>query len=201
MKILIIGGSGTIGRVIAKYLKKRHEVIVYSRSSISHSADIEDKESIIKLLNKTGKVDALICLAGEAKWDSFDNLTETDFYIGIKSKLMGQVNLVKQAMPFIKSNGSITLSTGILADHPVALTTSAAMVNGALHSFVKAWKMDENQYECRLNVVSLGLVEDAYDKYKDYFTGHVPITMEKAIQAYREVLEGDQNGEVVKVYS
>ena len=31
-----------------------------------------------------------------------------------------------------------TLSTGILADHPVELTTSAAMVNGGIHSFVKA---------------------------------------------------------------
>ncbi len=201
MKILIIGGTGTIGKVITKHFKKNNEVIVAGRSSLEYPVDIKDSKSIAHLLQKIGKLDALICLAGEAKWDAFDSLSEEDFYVGIKSKLMGQVNLVKLALPFLNDNGSITLSTGILADHPVPLTTSAAMVNGAIHSFVKALKEDSYQHTCRVNAVSLGLVEDAYEKYKDYFVDHTPISMDTAVQAYTKVVEGDQNGEIIKVYS
>ncbi|MEE9374332.1 MAG: hypothetical protein V3V00_14855 [Saprospiraceae bacterium] len=37
---------------------------------------------------------AIICISGEAKWADFNKLTQDDYYIGLKNKLMGQVNLV-----------------------------------------------------------------------------------------------------------
>jgi len=37
---------------------------------------------------------------------------------------MGQVNLVKIGQKYLNIGGSFTLTTGILADHPVELTTS-----------------------------------------------------------------------------
>ena len=43
--------------------------------------------------------------------------------------MMGQVNLVRLGRKFLNDGGSITLTTGILADEPVDMTTSAAMVN------------------------------------------------------------------------
>jgi len=69
-------------------------------------------------------IDAIVCIAGEAKWGPFDSMTEEDFYIGLRSKLMGQVNLVKIGQKYLNIGGSFTLTTGILADHPVELTTS-----------------------------------------------------------------------------
>jgi len=95
--------------------------------------------------------------------------------------------------------GSITLSTGILADDPVEKTTSAAMVNGAIHSFVRAVDL-EIENEIRVNVVSLGMVEDAYEKYKDYFPGHNPVPMVKAVNAYKRSVEGKGRGLVIRNY-
>ena len=112
---------------------------------------------------------------------------------------MGQVNLVRIGQDYLKSKGSITLSTGILADDPVVKTTSAAMVNGALHSFVKAVAL-EIENELRVNVVSLGLVEDAYEKYKGFFPGHNPISMNRVVNAYIRSVEGKGNGEIIRVY-
>ena len=112
---------------------------------------------------------------------------------------MGQVNLVRIGQNYLNEGGSITLSTGILADDPVPQTTSAAMVNGALHSFVTAVDL-EIENKLRVNVVSLGLVEDAYEKYKNYFPGHTPISMRKAVDAYSKCIEGRIRGKVVKVY-
>jgi NAD(P)-dependent dehydrogenase (short-subunit alcohol dehydrogenase family) len=199
MKILIIGGHGTIGRKVVDHFQKDHDVIVGGRSKGDMQIDIADRNSITTALESNGKLDAIICIAGEAKWDAFDNMTEEDFYIGIKSKLMGQVNLVRIGKDHLNLGGSITLSTGILADDPVPLTTSAAMVNGAVHSFVKALNL-ELRNDIRVNVVSLGLVEDSYEKYKDYFPGHIPITMEQAVGAYVRSVEGNDSGAIIKVY-
>ncbi len=199
MKILIIGGNGTIGKVVTNYFSDKNEVIIGGRTNGNVSVDIADSNSIKKMFEQTGKLDAIICIAGEAKWADFNELTEEDYYIGLKSKLMGQVNLVRIGQNNLNPNGSITLSTGILADDPVVKTTSAAMVNGALHSFVQAVAL-EIKNGIRVNVVSLGMVQDAYEKYKDYFPGHNAISMKKAINGYVRSVMGKRNGEIIRIY-
>jgi len=199
MKILIIGGNGTIGRKVSSHLSKKHDVIIAGRSNGDFLVDLTDIESIRSLLAAIPSLDSIVCIAGEAKWDDFKDLSEEDYYIGIRSKLMGQVNLVRIGQDYLKSKGSITLSTGILADDPVIKTTSAAMVNGGIHSFVQAVAL-EIENELRVNVVSLGVVEDAYEKYKDFFPGHNPIPMSKVVNAYVRSVEGKGNGQIIRVY-
>lgn len=198
MRILIIGGNGTIGKRVTQHFQEKHEVLIGGRNNGEVQIDIADSESIANVLEQTGKFDAILCIAGEAKWAKFEELTEKDYYIGLRSKLMGQVNLVRIGRNYLNPKGSITLSTGILADDPVEQTASAAMVNGGLHSFVKAAALEID--EIRVNVVSLGLVEDAFEKYKDYFPGHNPISMQKAVNAYLKSVEGKLHGEVIRSY-
>lgn len=200
MKILIIGGNGTIGKKVVSHFKEKNEIIIGGRTNGDVIVDIANSKSIKSMFEKIGKIDAIICIAGEAKWENFNKLTEDDYYIGLKSKLMGQVNLVRIGQHFLKPNGSITLSTGILADDPVVKTTSAAMVNGAIHSFVKAVTL-EIENGIRVNVVSSGMVEDAYKKYKDYFPGHNPIPMKKVINGYVRSVYGKGNGEIIRIYN
>ena len=199
MKILIIGGKGTIGRKVSNYFQEKDEVIIASRSSGDVQLDIRDSSSIQAMFERIGKVDAIVGIAGEAKWAPLKDLSEDDFYIGIRSKLMGQVNLVRIGMPFLNSNGSFTLTTGILADDPVVKTTSAAMVNGAIHSFVKAAALEMEDGK-RINVISSGLVEDAVAKYQDYFPGHNAIPMHKVVNAYVRSVKGKGNGQIICLY-
>jgi len=199
MKILIIGGNGTIGKRVSKHFSKKHQVVIGGRNSGDVVADIADSKSIEAMFETVGNVDAVVCIAGEAKWAAFDSMTEEDFYIGLRSKLMGQVNLVRIGQNYLTPGGSFTLTTGILADHPVALTTSAAMVNGAIHSFVKAASL-ELKNGIRINVVSSGLVEDAIDKYEAYFPGHNPIPMKKVVNGYVKSVEGRGTGEIIRMY-
>ncbi|MGD9008289.1 MAG: short chain dehydrogenase [Desulfobacteraceae bacterium] len=199
MKILIVGGSGTIGKKVSNHFSKKHEVIVAARKTGDVSVDITDSRSIEAMFESVGRVDAVVSIAGEAKWAAFDAMTEEDFYIGLKSKLMGQVNIVRIGRKYLNDGGSFTLSTGILADHPVEFTTSAAMVNGAIHSFVKAACL-ELKNGIRINVVSSGLVEDAVEKYEAYFPGHNPIPMKKVINGYVKSVEGKGTGEIIRMY-
>jgi hypothetical protein len=112
---------------------------------------------------------------------------------------MGQVNLARLGRSYLTPGGCITLSTGILADHPVVMTTSAAMVNGGIHSFVRAASL-ELENGIRINAVSSGLVEDAVEKYATYFPGHNPIPMKKVVNAYVRSVEGRESGRVFTLY-
>ena len=199
MKILIIGGEGTIGKKVSSHFSKKHEVLIAGRNSGDIVVDIVNSQSIEAMFESIGKVDAVACIAGEAKWAAFDSMTEEDFHIGLKSKLMGQVNLVRIGQNYLNAGGSFTLSTGILADHPVELTTSPAMVNGGIHSFVKAASL-ELKNGIRINVVSSGLVEDAVEKYEAYFPGHNPIPMNKVVNGYVKSIEGKGTGEIIRMY-
>ncbi len=199
MKILVIGGNGTIGKTVVSHFKEKNEVVIAGRTNGDVNVDIANSASIKAMFESVGKLDSIICIAGEAKWDDFNKLTEEDYYIGLKSKLMGQVNLVRIGQYYLNPNGSITLSTGILADDPVIKTTSAAMVNGGIHSFVKAVAL-EIENGIRVNVVSSGMVEDAYEKYKDYFPGHNPIPMKKVINGYVRSVNGKGHGEIIRIY-
>ena len=199
MKIIIIGGTGIIGRRVSEHFSTKHGIIIGGRNSGDVNVDIAASESIEKMFKSVGNVDGVICIAGEAKWAAFDSMTEEDFYIGLNSKLMGQVNLVRIGQHYLNPAGSFTLTTGILADHPVVLTTSAAMVNGAIHSFVKAVSL-ELKNGIRINAVSSGLVEDAVQKYEAYFPGHNPIPMRKVINGYVKSVEGKGTGEIIRMY-
>lgn len=199
MKILIVGGNGTIGKKVSNHFSKKHQVIIAGRKSGDVNVDIADSNSIKAMFEVIGNVDAVVSIAGEAKWAEFDLMAEEDFYIGIKSKLMGQINLVRIGKDYINHVGSFTLTAGILADHPVVLTTSAAMVNGGIHSFTRAAAL-ELKNGIRINVVSSGIVEDAVEIYEDYFPGHNPIPMKKVVNAYVKSVEGRGNGEIIRIY-
>ena len=199
MRILIIGGNGTIGGPVAQHFRQHHEVLIAGRSSGDFLVDIADETSIKSMFQNAGMFDAIVCIAGEAKWAPFSELSAEDFDIGLRSKLMGQVNLVRHGVKHLNPGGSFTLSTGILAEDPVPMTTSAAMVNGGIHSFVLAVNLELTD-DKRINVVASGLVEDAVDKYQAYFPGHNPVAMQKVINAYAKSVEGKGSGQIIRIY-
>ena len=200
MKILLIGGNGTIGKKVTDFLSKKHKIVIGGRNSGDVVVNIADCDSIEAMFESVGKIDAVVCIAGEAKWAPFDSMSEDDFQIGLRSKLMGQVNLVRIGQNHVDPGGSITLTTGILAEHPVLQTTSAAMVNGGIHGFVKAVSL-ELKKDLRINVVSPGLVEDSAEKYGVYFPGHTPVPMQKVIDGYVKSVEGKTTGEIIRIYA
>jgi NAD(P)-dependent dehydrogenase (short-subunit alcohol dehydrogenase family) len=199
MKILVIGANGTIGKKVAKHLSLTHEVIAVGKTSGSIQVDISDVNSIGKMFEKSGVVDAIVNISGEAKWAKFADLSEADYYVGIRSKLMGQVNLVRLGQEYLSAGGSFTLTTGILADRPVLMTASAALVNGAIHSFAQAVALELRNGH-RINVVSSGLVEDSVDKYGPSFPGHTPIAMDRVVAAYARAIEGEEQGQIIRLY-
>jgi len=199
MKILVIGATGTIGEAVyQKLLDQEHEVFAAHRNSTDYPVDIENKTSILNLFQKLPRLDAVINAAGTATWKHFSELTEEDYYIGIQSKLMGQVNLVHIAQNHLSKTGSITLTTGILAEHYEPNTIALSMVNGGIHSFVKS-ASNELPKGIRLNVVAPGAIIGNFPADKK-FAGHLPIPIVSAVTLYQTALTQNITGQILKKY-
>jgi NAD(P)-dependent dehydrogenase (short-subunit alcohol dehydrogenase family) len=198
MKIIIVGATGTIGKKVTAELSKRHEIIKAASKSGDVKVDITSSQSIREMYKHIGKADAVICTTGNGYFGPFDTMTEEDFYIGIRSKMMGQINLVMIGKEYINDNGSFTLTSGILYKDPVRGGVGLSVVNGALHSFVIGAAI-ELKRGVRLNVVSPGLVEDSADALGSAFPGHIPATMVNVVTGYLKSVEGFGTGQVIDV--
>ena len=198
MRVLVVGASGTIGRAIVEELGQRHEVITAGRSSGELQTDITDGTAIRTMFERAGSVDALVSATGKVKFAPFENMGAEDYEIGLKDKLMGQVNLVLIGRDYVSDRGSFTLTTGVLDSEPILEGTSASMVNGAINAFVVAAAIEMPRGQ-RINVVSPGVIEEAMDVYAQFFRGFEPVPAARAALAYAKSVEGAQTGRVYRV--
>src|SRR5215467_12700207 len=129
MKIILIGASGTIGKAVATELSPRHHIIAVGRKSGQFQADLRDLQGLQSLFGQVGIVDAIVCTAGSVHFGPWDELTPEKFDIGLRDKLMGQVNLVLAGQPFLADGGSFTLTSGILSEDPIRYGAAASLVN------------------------------------------------------------------------
>jgi putative NADH-flavin reductase len=103
MKIVVIGATGTVGSAVIKELSPRHEIVKVGKKSGDVNVDITDNDSIAKMYEAISAFDALIATTGNVHFGDFNQLTDQEFYIGIKDKLMEQVNLVPIGKNYINS--------------------------------------------------------------------------------------------------
>jgi len=198
MRVLVVGPSGIIGRAIVAELGQRHEVITAGRSSGELRTDITDNAAIRRMFEEAGSVDALVSATGSVKFAPFEDMGPEDYEIGLKDKLMGQVNLVLTGREYVSDGGSFTLTTGILDRSPILQGTSASMVNGAINAFVMAAAIEMTRGH-RINVVSPTVIEEAMDSYAPFFRGFEPAPAAQAALAYAMSVEGAQTGQVYEV--
>src|SRR5208283_4978371 len=111
----------------------------------------------------------------------------------LRSKLMGQVNLIRIAKDFVKDNGSITVTSGILSTQPQPGSAAVSLINSGLEGFVRAASL-EMPRGVRVNVVSPPWVKESLRAMKmDDSHGLAAADVAKA---YVAAVEGKANGEV-----
>lgn len=200
MKIAIIGATGTIGKNIYDlFTKEGHDVIAASYSKGDYKLDIGDRDSIRAFFQKVGKVDAVVNATGNVSFSDLENMSQEEWYVGLDHKLMGQVSLVQEGLPFINDGGSFTLISGILNEVFIKGGVSASMVNSAIEGFVKAVSC-ELPRGVRINVVSPTMLEESESKYRDFFPGIIPVPGKKVAQAFKRSVLGVETGNIFKVF-
>ena len=195
MRILLIGATGTIGQAVAAAFGTRHDIIPASRHKAHESVDIADPDSIRALLKRVGRVDAIVSAAGQAAFKPLGELADADFALSIENKLMGQVNVVRFGLASLADKGSVTFTSGVLAQQPIPGSAAISLVNAGLEGFARAAALEAPR-GIRVNVVSPPWVTETVQAL-----GWPPVSgsLSAAIVArsYVESVEGRMSGQVL----
>lgn len=194
MRVIVVGATGTIGKSVVKLLALEHDVVKVASKSGDYRVDMSNKESIENLFKQVGPFEALVCAAGVARFSPLSELSDDDFQLGLRGKLMGQVNLVRVGLHYIKDNGSFTLTSGVLSQQPMPGSASISMVNAGIEGFVRAAAL-EMPRGIRINVVSPPWVKETLEALGMDSSGGMPA--ERVAQAYRASVAGTRSGNVI----
>ena len=165
MRILVVGATGTIGRAVVAALSAANEIVPASRQSTPITVDLANPDSIREMYRSTGKLDAVVCAAGLAKFAPLAQLSDADFRFCLDNKLMGQVNLVRLGFEHVTDRGSFTLTTGILARSPMPGSAAISLVNAGVEGFVRAAALEAPR-GIRVNAVSPPWVSETLQALK-----------------------------------
>lgn len=199
MKVIVIGATGAVGKAVVEELGQRHEVVTVGARGGQHQVDFADIASVRALFAKVGKVDAVVVTAGQLHFAPLASFTPEQFHVGLNSKLMGQVNVALVAQEFLSDGGSITLTSGIVAEEPIRNGASASMVNSAVEGFVRGAAI-ELPRGLRINVVSPTVLQESMESYGPFFVGFEPIAASRAALSYARSVDGAQTGKVYKAW-
>lgn len=195
MKVLLIGSTGHIGAAVHQRLADSHDVITASRAG-THRVDILDPGSILALFESIGQVDAVVTTLGSVPFKPLEQLGHADYLTGLINKVLGQVEIVRQGIPYVRDGGSFTLTTGVVGRETIRTGAAAAMANGALEYFVPA-AAAELPRGLRINAVSPTVLQEA-PGYHDSFPGFIPIPAATVAESYVKSIQGNQSGRIYK---
>ncbi len=198
MKIILIGATGTIGRAVAQELGQRHDIIAVGKTRGEHQVDVTRSDSIRALVERVGKVDAIVSTTGSLHFGPLAEMTAEQFKIGLHDKLLGQVDLALIGQHYVNEGGSITLTSGILTDEPIRYGANASAVNAAIDGFVRGAAVELRGV--RINSVSPTVLTESLDAYGPYFQGFESAPASRVALAYSRSVEGAQTGRVFRVW-
>lgn len=193
MKVVVIGATGTIGKAVASALAGKHEVIGVHRKS-DPAVDVEKPETIAALFDKVRDIDAVVCCAGNAVFKPLTELADQDFQYCVGSKLLGQVEVIRQALKHVRDGGSVTVTSGTLAQNPMQGAAAISMVNAGLEGFTRGAALEAPR-GIRVNVVSPGWVTETLIAFKMDPAHGMPAA--DVAKAYVGSVEGKQTGQTI----
>lgn len=172
MRVVIVGGTSGIGLAVASaVLSEGGEVVVVSRrqesvdkalvqlgpAATGSTLDVLDADAASRLFGSLGAIDHLVYTAGEPlslmPVTSLDLAKARSFF---QTRYFGALNVVHAAVPHLRADGSITLTSGSAADRPGAGWAVAASVCGAMNSLTRALAVE--LAPLRVNAVAPGVI-------------------------------------------
>ena len=201
MKIILVGATGALDKAVDKILSAssaKHEIIRASRSHGDIRVDITDGASITALYAKAGPFDALVCTTGDVHFGPLADFTQAQLEVGLRSKLMGQVNLVVLGLKSVREGGSFTLVTGQINEDPIRFGAAGALVNAGVEGFVRSAAI-EMPRGVRINAVSPTMTEESQEVFGPFFPGQKPIPAAEAAGGFLKSVEGGQTGQVYRI--
>ncbi|MEH2487479.1 short chain dehydrogenase [Bradyrhizobium sp. AZCC 2230] len=195
MKAIVVG-SATIGSAVRKLLEENgHEAMSVGRKSGDYQADISDPASLKALFSSVGSFDIEANAAAGVFPGPFEQTSDEQWANSIAAKGMGQINLVRAALPFIADRGSSTLISGIVTDEFLHGGTIGTTVNHLVEGFAKAAAV-ELPRGVRINCISPTVLTESV-AYHAYFTGFTPVPAAEVALAYLRAISTPITGRIL----
>jgi NAD(P)-dependent dehydrogenase (short-subunit alcohol dehydrogenase family) len=198
MKVLVFGGTGTIGSAVMSELA-HHELISVGKTRGDLQTDITDDASVTALFEKVGRVDAIVSATGRVHFGALTDTTAEQFSFGLLNKALGQIRLALIGQWYLNDGGSITLTSGICSHEPIAQGANATTANAAVDAFVLA-AATELKREQRINAVSPSIVTESAAAYGPFFPGFETVDASRVAKAYRRSVDGVQTGKSYRIW-
>jgi NAD(P)-dependent dehydrogenase (short-subunit alcohol dehydrogenase family) len=172
--VVIVGGTGGIGRHLAQKLASRgDEVVITGRDPARAQAiakeiggrtrgigfDLVQPTTIAKQLADLGKVDCLVLTAIERDNNTVREFDPTRALRLTTLKLVGYVETIHALVPRLTPNASIILFGGQARECPYPGSTTVTTVNGGITSLVKTLALE--LAPIRVNAIHPGIVGDS----------------------------------------
>lgn len=200
MRIVVVGGAGTIGRRLVPALRSHgHDLVVAGRASGDVHVDLTSHAAVEAMYREVGVVDSVVSIAAHGALDEFRTLTSDALQENMRAKFFGQVDLVLTGQHHCADGASFTLTSGIFADQAWPHVTGGGVISGALHSFALAAAIGLPR-GMRINVVSPTMISDSVDAFAEHFPGMRPVPMGELVGHYLQCVEGDDTGRIIRAY-
>ena len=199
MKVLVIGASGPVGSEVVEELAERHEVFSAGREQGEYRVDITRDESVEAMFKAVGSLDAIVVTAGSVFFGPLATMRPADFNVGLQGKLLGQVRVALLGQHVLRDGGSLTLTTGIVAQEPARLLANGTAVNASLEGFVRAAAI-ELPRGVRINAVSPSMLTESKAALGTIFPGIESVPAARVVLAYVRSVEGPQTGRIYRVW-
>jgi NAD(P)-dependent dehydrogenase (short-subunit alcohol dehydrogenase family) len=154
--------------------------------------------SLKKLFATIGAFEAVASAAGDVFPGPFEELTDEHWAKSIAGKGMGQINVVRAALPHIADKGSFTLISGVLTDEYMRGGTIGTTINHMVEGFVKAAAV-ELPRGLRINCVSPTVLSESV-AYHDYFVGFTSVPAAEVALANVRAISHPFTGHILKLH-
>jgi NAD(P)-dependent dehydrogenase (short-subunit alcohol dehydrogenase family) len=202
MRVMVVGATGTIGRAVVTALSEKHESSPPQRHRFR--ARRRHRPGLPPGPVRAGRAYRCGSLYGwSGCLQAAEGAHRSDFELGLRSKLMAQVNLVRQGLNVVHDGGSFTVTSGTLGTRPSPCSAAFSTVNAGVEGFVRAAAALEMPRGIRINAVSPDWVAETLAAMgRDPATGRdastgVPVA--KVARAFVACVEGRENGTVLEV--
>ena len=193
MKVIVIGATGTIGRAVADALATSHEVVRASRQG-DVKVDIEDPHSIAALFQQVKDVDAVGLLRRQRAVRAAGPALGRRHLLLAQEQAAGPGGADPAGPRYVREGGSVTVTSGVLAQRPMPGGAAISMVNAGLEGFVRGAAAEATR-GVRVNVVSPPWVSETLVALKmDPSLGLPAATVARA---YVVAVTGRANGETL----